>query len=30
VLAVGALVMFGLSFLLQKNRPGAKASVPLH
>jgi MFS transporter, DHA2 family, multidrug resistance protein len=30
VLAVAALMMFGLSFLLQKNRPGGKPAVPLH
>jgi DHA2 family multidrug resistance protein len=30
VLGVAAMIMFGLSFLLQKNRPGAKASVPMH
>jgi DHA2 family multidrug resistance protein len=30
VLAIAALIMFGMSFLLQKNRPGAKASVPIH
>jgi MFS transporter, DHA2 family, multidrug resistance protein len=30
ILAVAALIMFGMSFLLQRNRPGAKASVPVH
>ena len=30
VLAVAALIMFGLSFLLQKNRPGGKPAVPMH
>jgi MFS transporter, DHA2 family, multidrug resistance protein len=30
VLAVAALIMFALSFLLQKNRLGGKAAVPLH
>jgi MFS transporter, DHA2 family, multidrug resistance protein len=30
VLAVAALIMFALSFLLQKNRLGGKAAVPMH
>jgi DHA2 family multidrug resistance protein len=30
VLAVAALVMFAMSFLLQKNRPGGGGSVPMH
>ena len=30
VLGVAAMIMFGLSFLLQKNRPGAKATVSVH
>jgi DHA2 family multidrug resistance protein len=30
VLGMAAMIMFGLSFVLQKNRPGAKASVPVH
>lgn len=30
VLAVAAMIMFGLSFLLQKNRPGGGGSVPMH
>src|SRR3984893_12694020 len=30
VLAVAALIMFAMSFLLQKNRPGGGGSVPMH
>jgi DHA2 family multidrug resistance protein len=30
VLAVAAMIMFGLSFLLQKNRPGGGGSLPMH
>ena len=30
LLAVAAMIMFGLSFLLQKNRPGGRKSVPMH
>jgi hypothetical protein len=30
VLAVAAMLMFAISFLLQKNRPGGKAAVPIH
>ena len=30
VLAVAAMIMFAMSFLLQKNRPGGGGSVPMH
>jgi MFS transporter, DHA2 family, multidrug resistance protein len=30
VLAIAALIMFAMSFLLQKNRLGGKATVPMH